>query len=118
MPVAESGPPGGPFRFRLSDAIDIPLRGWLFRLKVLKGRPSVKDLQPGRSLRLRAPEEPEGSGRIVPIEGLSETAGRQTQDRLDRLGEWDIVVPQDVIEGLGSLHIGWLLEGPVARGKQ
>ena len=43
----------GSFRFRVSDAVQVPLRGMLLRLRLNEGAPSVKDLAVGRTLRLR-----------------------------------------------------------------
>jgi hypothetical protein len=106
-------PPGGPFRFRVSDSLEVPLRGHLLRLKLHEGRPSMKDLAPGKKVRV-APEG-SGQGREVPILGHSATGGRATQERLDETGELDLVIRREEAgDGSGRIGIGWQVTGPVA----
>lgn len=102
---------GGEFRFRVSDAVVVPLRGPMLRLKLLEGRPSVRDLAVGRRLLLTAPG---GESRELVIAAHSATGGRQTQARLDRLGELDVIVAE-VVGGPGGapVDIGWVASGPV-----
>lgn len=102
---------GGPFQFRVSDIVDVPLRGHLLRLRLVQGRPSIEDMRPGRRLRLRAPD---GAERIVPIEDLSITGGRQTQERLERTKELDVIISDaDARKDGRPVAIGWLALGPV-----
>lgn len=102
---------GGPFRFRVSDALDVPLRGYLLRLRLLEGRPDIDDLSPGSRLLLRSPD---GEERQVRVEDFSTTGGRQTQERLDRYGELDIMISND--DALGedgrAIDIGWIVLRP------
>jgi hypothetical protein len=102
----------GAFRFRVSDAVQVPLRGMLLRLRLLEGTPSIKDVAVGRRLRLSAPD---GSTREVGIMAHPVTAGKQTQARLERTRELDVLVETDdaVIDGMPA-DIGWLVSGPVA----
>ena len=43
----KSGRSGGVFSFRVSDVVDVPLRGLLLRLRVVEGAPSMSDLATG-----------------------------------------------------------------------
>jgi hypothetical protein len=101
---------GGAFRFRISDVVRVPLRGYLLRLRVLDGSPAVGDVKPGRLLRLDGP----GRSRNVRIAGFSATGGRQNQDRLAATRELDIIVSEaDARGGEGdAVEIGWIASGP------
>jgi hypothetical protein len=101
-----------PFRFRVSDALDMPLRGFLLRLRLLDGGASIADLGPGALLRLTTPT---GRTRLVRVLDHSVTGGRQTQERLDRTRELDIVIARDdaYLDGEPAA-IGWIADGPVA----
>jgi hypothetical protein len=104
--------PGGAFRFRVSDSLEVPLRGHLLRLRLLEGHPSMKDLAPGGKVRVSAPS---GAGREIGIVGHSATGGLATQDRLDQTGELDLVIGyDDAGEGVERIEIGWVVTGPVA----
>lgn len=92
-------------RFRVSDALIIPLRGFLLRLKLVEGAADIAAFKPGSRLRLLAPD---GTKREVTVKGFSETGGRQTQERLDRLKELDLVIAQeDAIRDGVPIDIGW-----------
>lgn len=105
--------PGGPFRFRVSDSVDVPLRGHMLRLRLLDGRPAVADLGKGRRLRVSAPT---GAAREVTILDHATTSGRTTQARLDRVGELDVIISDaDAAAGDRLIGIGWTAEGPVDR---
>lgn len=96
---------GGEVRFRVSDAVAVPKRGMLLRLKRIQGRPDIKRLQPGNGLKLIAPD---GATRMTRIIDHSETGGRQTQERLERYGELDVVVPTaDALADDNPVEIGW-----------
>ncbi len=93
------------FRFRVSDAVYVPLRGMLLRLKLLEGEPDAKRFRKGRSLRLRGPD---GEDRVVTITGHSATGGRPGTERLREVGELDVVISTD--DGLKDdvpVAIGW-----------
>lgn len=112
---AKGGGPGGPFRFRVSDSVDVPLSGHLLRLKLVEGMPSVDQLKPGRAVRLRPPEG--GGGRMVEVLRFSETGGRPTQERLERKRELDIVISREAAgDAEPPVRIGWFVEGPVDGG--
>ena len=101
---------GGPFVFRVSDAFEVPLRGWMLRLRRLEGRPSMRDLATGRTLRIRAPD---GAERTVVIRAHAVTAGRPTQQRLDTLGELDVIIAaEDAVADGARVDIGWTAAGP------
>jgi hypothetical protein len=100
----------GPFEFRVSDSLEVPLRGHLLRLNLREGTPSMKDLQPGRKLRAISPA---GERRDLTIVGHSATGGRATQERLDREQQVDLVVSRaDGGEGASEIEIGWSVTGP------
>ena len=101
---------GGAFRFRVSDSLDVPLRGRMLRLKVVDGTPAMADLKPGASLRLTGPA---GGERLVRILDHAVTSGRATQQRLDATRELDVVVADDEAEAAGPVGIGWFASGPV-----
>jgi hypothetical protein len=93
------------YRFRVSDAYFVPLRGWMLRLKLLDGSFEPSMLKPGTALRLIAPD---GHEREVSVFGLAATGGRQKQDRVDSYGEFDIIIPQtDAVRDDRSVALGW-----------
>ena len=99
----------GAYRFRVSDAVEVPLRGMMLRLKRLEGRPPVDALEPGSTLRLQGPD---GETRTAHVKALSMTGGRTTQDRLDRYGQADVVIaPGDGQADGRPVDIGWFVVG-------
>jgi hypothetical protein len=104
-----SMPDHSEFSFRVSDVLQVPLRGYLLRLKVTDGTPRMKDLRRGRWLRMRSPE---GEERTVRLMDFSTVGGRPTQERLDTARELDVVVPPDdvVVDGR-RIDIGWTVVG-------
>lgn len=102
---------GSEFRFRVSDALVVPLRGMLLRLRVQEGTPSIKDLAPGRRLRLTSPT---GESRELTITAHAATGGRQTQKRLEGLRELDVIVSDPTGSAdVPAVDIGWVASGPV-----
>lgn len=103
-----------PFIFRVSDALAVPMRGVLLRLRLVEGEPDMRALAPGERLRLRAPD---GEDRVVQIVDRSVTGGRATQRRLERTRELDIVISDaDATRGGRPVAIGWEAMGPVTVG--
>lgn len=102
---------GGPFRFRVSDAVQVPLRGYLLRLKLQDGAPSLSDLSPGRRLRVSGPQ---GGERVIRVKDFSATEGVPSQEKLDQRRELDIVIGQEdgLVDG-EEIQIGWVASGPV-----
>jgi hypothetical protein len=101
---------GDEFRFRVSDAVVVPLRGLMLRLRLLGGKPSIRDLAVGRRVQVTSPS---GESRELAIVAHSVTGGRQTQKRLEQLGELDIVVAEvDGATGGTPVDIGWVVTGP------
>jgi hypothetical protein len=100
---------GGAFSFRVSDVVDVPLRGTVLRLRLIDGSPSMGDLGPGSTLRLRSPA---GAERDVTITAHAVSSGRATQARLDRVRELDVVISDAEAAGDGPVEIGWLATGP------
>lgn len=93
------------YRFRISDAYFVPLRGWMLRLKLLDGDFDPKTLKPGSSLRLVAPD---GDERVVTVKGLSVTGGRNKKERVDEYREFDLVIPpEDAVQDDRQVDIGW-----------
>lgn len=107
--ASRQGSREGSFRFRVSDAVEVPLRGWLLRLRLLEGAPALSELRPGHFLRLRAPD---GEVRDVRIIDYSITGGRATQARLERTRELDVVISKaDARRGGRPIEIGWMVVG-------
>jgi hypothetical protein len=79
---------GGAFTFRVSDVVDVPLRGIVLRLRLVEGAPSE-----------------------VRIAGHAVTGGKPTQARLDRTRELDVLLAEGSDRGV---EIGWLATGPVS----
>lgn len=99
------------FAFRVSDSLEVPLRGHMLRLKLREGAPSMKDLKPGRQLRIVAPD---GRERTVAILAHSRTGGRASQERLETLRELDVVISStDAGAYEDRIGIGWTATGPV-----
>jgi hypothetical protein len=101
---------GGAFRFRVSDSVEVPLRGRMLRLRVVEGTPAMADLVPGSTLRVSGP----GEDRTITVVGHAVTSGRATQERLDRVRELDVVIADDAERERGPIDIGWYASGPVA----
>lgn len=94
------------FELRVSDALEVPLRGQLLRLKVTSGRARTESVAVGKQLVLRSPS---GEEREVTIKAHSITGGELNQARLNRTGELDVVVkPSDVDGTAEPIGIGWL----------
>jgi hypothetical protein len=102
---------GAAFIFRVSDVVDVPLRGTVLRLRVVDGTPSMHDLGVGSVLRLRSPG---GAERDVTITAHAVSSGRATQARLDRVRELDVVISDDHAVRDGPIGIGWTASGPAA----
>jgi hypothetical protein len=102
---------GSAYTFRVSDAVHVPLRGHMLRLRLTDGTPSMDDLAVGQVLRLRSPA---GETRDVPIVAHSVTGGNPTQKRLEQTGELDVIVSGELAEANGDpVEIGWLASGPI-----
>ena len=95
--------------FRVSDSLNVPLRGQLLRLKLVAGSPSATEVAVGRRLSVQAPD---GRNREVTILSHSITGGRVTQARLERVRELDVVVPKEEASIDGeAIGIGWMVRG-------
>lgn len=91
--------------FRVSDVYEVPRRGYMIRLKLLGGKPSMKRLGRGASLRL---DPPDGPGRVATVTDVGVTSGRARQSRLDRTGELDVLVSrEDALGADAPVRIGW-----------
>lgn len=101
---------GGAFEFRVSDAVEVPLRGYLLRLKLLTGEPALGDIAPGKRIRLRSPDGNEG---LVTIKDYSVTQGAPSQKRMDRTRELDVMIEgRDAVVNGHAVDIGWTASGP------
>jgi hypothetical protein len=100
---------GGAFQFRVSDVVEVPLRGIMLRLRVVEGAPALGDLGVGREVVLRSPSGEERRARIT---AHSVTVGKPSQERLDRTGEFDVIIDPASTAG-GPIQIGWMASGPV-----
>jgi hypothetical protein len=103
--------PSAPFEFRVSDVVDVPLRGIVLRLRLLEGAPALSDLAVGNALELRAPD---GTIRQVRIAAHPVTGGRPSQQRLDRTREFDVLLAGEGAADATPIEIGWTVSGPVA----
>lgn len=93
------------FQFRVSDSVEVPMRGTLLRLKLIGGDPGIDDVAPGSKLRLRSPE---GVERVVTVMDYSVTQGPASQRRLDRTRELDILIEAaDAVVDNHAVGIGW-----------
>ena len=77
---------------KVSDVVDVPLRGQVLRLKITGGVPSVGDLAVGRRLRVRSPR---GEEHVVRIVDHSITGGQVTQKRMEKVREFDVLIKPD-----------------------
>jgi hypothetical protein len=102
---------GGAFTFRVSDVVDVPLRGIMLRLRVVDGAPSMADLGTGATLQLRSPD---GAERQVTVAAHAVPSGRATQARLERVRELDVIIVDDRAAAEGPVEIGWTASGPAA----
>jgi hypothetical protein len=100
---------GGAYTFRVSDVVDVPLRGTMLRLRVVEGTPSMADLGTGATLRLRSPA---GAERQVTVKAHAVPSGRASQARLDRVRELDVIIADDEAAGVEPVEIGWTASGP------
>ena len=101
----------GPFRFRVSDALSVPLRGYMLRLRLVDGVPALADVSAGRKLRLKSPE---GTTRTVSIKDVAVTTGAMTQELLEKNRVLDVVISQPDASADGEwIEIGWEATGPV-----
>ncbi len=101
--------PNGAYRFRVSDTVDVPLRGVMLRLKLLEGVPALEGLEPGETIRLVSPN---GESRSAKVLALSVTGGRATQEQLERNRQLDVVIsPEAAREGGRPVEIGWFVIG-------
>ena len=77
---------------KVSDVLDVPLRGQVLRLKVTDTVPRVADIAVGRRLRVRSPQ---GEEHIVRIIDHSVIGGKVTQARIERVREFDVLIRSD-----------------------
>jgi hypothetical protein len=112
MPDEQQGGAAGAFNFRVSDVVDVPLRGTKLRLRLVDGSPTMKQLKVGSGLVLQSPA---GEEQRVEIVAHTTSVGRATQQRLERSRELDVIVTE-----AGSkpgvripAEIGWFAIGPV-----
>lgn len=110
-PTRKSRQTGGAYLFRVSDVVDVPLRGTVLRLRLVEGTPAMADLRSGQRLRLEAPD---GVTRDVTVTGHAVTGGRPTQKRLDRTREVDVIITDAQALAAAPVEIGWFARGPVS----
>ncbi|CAN5635487.1 hypothetical protein BH23GEM9_BH23GEM9_06090 [soil metagenome] len=99
--------------FRVSDVVDVPLRGIMLRLRVIEGTPDLADFGVGEQLVVRSPA---GEERRVRIAAHSVTAGKPSQARLDKTRELDVLLAPGPA-GDEPFDIGWTASGPVRDGQ-
>lgn len=107
MTPSDAGAAGASNRsctFRVSDVVDVPLRGTMLRLRLVDGTATMKQVAPGRTMRVSGPR---GASRDVRILSYAATAGRSTQKRLDNLRELDVIIGDENTGGGQPIEIGW-----------
>lgn len=77
---------------RVSDVVDVPLRGQVLRLKIQDAVPQISEVAVGRRLRLRSPR---GDEHVVRIVDHSITGGAVSQKRIERVRELDVLIRSD-----------------------
>ena len=95
------------YRFRVSDAVQVPLRGMLLRLKLVDGAPELESLEPGETIQLVGPD---GSRRTAEVKAMSLTGGNASQKGLDLYRQLDLVIGPDSA-GEAPIGIGWYVVG-------
>lgn len=108
--MAKTNERGGTTVFRVSDVVQVPLRGLTLRLRVVEGTPSLKQLGAGSVLRLRSPG---GEERRVRVVAHTAMGGRPTQARLDKTRELDVLIAEEGSAAGSPVEIGWTATGPV-----
>jgi hypothetical protein len=109
MPGLKKKSSGGAYSFRVSDVVDVPLRGTVLRLRLVDGSPTMSgDLAVGSALRLRSPA---GAERTVTITRYAASSGKATQKRLERVREIDVLVSDADATADGPVEIGWMATG-------
>lgn len=99
------------FELRVSDVVDVPLRGLLLRLKVVSGQPRTGDIAVGRKLSVRGSS---GAQQTVRIVAHSITGGNVSQARLDQVRELDVLVTSDESTKLLPIDFGSTVFGPLS----
>ena len=100
----------GAYQFRVSDALEVPLRGYLLRLRLTEGEPDIGALGPGKKITLRAPN---GAQRVVTVKDFSLIQGKPSQERFDRTRELDVLIENpDAIIGDEIVDVGWTVAEP------
>lgn len=95
------------FRFRVSDALPVPLRGTMLRLRLVAGTPVLSALEPGSTIHL---EGPGGETRTAEVKALSTTGGHASQRLLEKYGQLDVLIPPPATDGR-PVQIGWYVVG-------
>ena len=100
----------GNHAFRVIDAMDVPHRGRVVRLRLKGGQPpSLRDLK-GATLRAKSPTGEEETLKVV---GFFLPGGRPSDARLSRTGRIDLMVE---LEGGGErpeVSTQWEVHGPL-----
>jgi hypothetical protein len=111
MPGTRQASATGAYRFRVSDVVEVPLRGTKLRLKLVEGAPTMKDLRLGSTLALTSPA---GEERRVSIVAYASSVGRAKQARLERSRELDVIVTEEGAQPGVRIpaEIGWYASGP------
>lgn len=96
------------YRFRVSDVVQVPLRGTMLRLKLLEGDPSPDALEAGKTIRLVGPG---GRTASAQVRSLAVTTGSAAKETLHQYRQVDVVVaPESSSDGL-PVGIGWFVVG-------
>lgn len=96
--------------FRVIDAMDLPHRGQLLRLRLAEGAaPPVRELK-GSRLLARSPDGQEQRLRVLEFAAIG---GRPSDRRLARTGRIDLVVDSEDGRTRPSVSLRWEVTGPL-----
>lgn len=96
--------------FRVIDAVALPYKGQLLRLRLAEGNaPPVRELK-GSRLLARSPDGEEQTLRVIEF---ATVGGRPSDRRLARTGRIDLVVDSEDGRARPSVTTRWEVMGPV-----
>jgi hypothetical protein len=96
--------------FRVIDAMDVPHKGRLIRLRLQGGEPlPVRKIRGARFLA----RSPSGDEETIEVQGFAMVGGRPSNDRLARTGRIDLLVTSKETGERPLVATRWEVRGPV-----